>query len=309
MPDFAPARLQLVKAIPNGRGWLYEPKFDGYRGLVMRPAQYRISVLSRNGKDLGRFFPELIRLAEALPVGTVLDGEIVHPIEGGVSFTALQHRLMLPLAERSSVAARSPVAFVAFDILATESGDARRLPLAQRRARLERMAARLDNPYLQVVVQTDDLDAARVWLDEGFPMHGIEGVVAKRDEPYPKPNVRKWQKVRRLSTMDVRVYGFTGDIGAPRLVVGTTDPESTQVLGTTFPLDREDAVRLRPLIPRAVPSDRPIWSRFDSNVIDRWVVLPEGLVAEVSYSHLDVDSFRHQARFLRWKLSEPPEPD
>ena len=307
MSDFAPARLQLVKAIPKGRGWLYEPKFDGYRGLVMRPAQYRISVLSRNGKDLGRFFPELIRLAEALPVGTVLDGEIVHPIEGGVSFTSLQHRLMLPLAERPAVAARSPVAFVAFDILAADSGDVRRLPLKHRRARLERLAARLDDPYLQIIVQTDDMAAARVWLDDGFSMQGIEGVVAKRDEPYPKPSVRRWQKVRRLSTMDVNVFGFAGDVAAPRLVVGNLDAESDHVLGTTLPLNHEDAVMLRPMIPLAVRSDRPIWSRFDSNAIAEWFVLPAGLVAEVAYSHLDRDSFRQQARFLRWKLKGPSE--
>jgi ATP-dependent DNA ligase len=80
---FSPAKLQLVKRVPTGRGWLYEPKFDGYRGIVARESSGRVLVRSRNDKDLGRFFPELIRLAEMLPAGTVIDGEIVRPVVGG----------------------------------------------------------------------------------------------------------------------------------------------------------------------------------------------------------------------------------
>ncbi len=89
MPTFAPARLLAVKEVPSGGGWLYEPKFDGYRGLLARNSRSGGSVSSRNAKDLGRFFPELIELAGRLPADTVIDGEIVKPIETGVSFIQL----------------------------------------------------------------------------------------------------------------------------------------------------------------------------------------------------------------------------
>src|SRR2546428_10788892 len=92
MPTLSPARLIAVKEIPNGAGWLYEPKFDGYRGLLVSKARRAGSVWSRNAKDLGRFFPELVELASRLPPDTVLDGEIVRPTESGVGFIPLQKR-------------------------------------------------------------------------------------------------------------------------------------------------------------------------------------------------------------------------
>jgi ATP-dependent DNA ligase len=184
----APAKLQLVKQLPIGRGWLYEPKFDGYRGLVSREATGRVRVISRNEKDLTRWFPELVRVAEALPLGTTVDGEIVSPTENGVSFTQLQHRLMTPIKERARVAATSPVALVAFDLLMDRKEDTRQLALTKRRKRLERVVERADHPLLQVITQITDADAALPWLDDGLSMPGIEGVVAKRDESYPRPN-------------------------------------------------------------------------------------------------------------------------
>ena len=300
MPDFSPAKLQLVKTIPKGRDWVYEPKLDGYRGLVGRPANYQITVESRNGKNLGRFFPELIRLAESLPVGTMIDGEIVSPSDSGISFTSLQNRLMVPLAERAKVAAEMPVAYVVFDLLLEGSEDLRREVLTVRRRRLERLTRKLKHPAMQLISQTADSDSAALWLDDGV-MAGIEGVVAKRNEPYPRPNVRRWQKVRRLSTMDVLVEGFAGDPSLPRLVVGLERDGEVRTLGTTLPLSPEDAGRLQLLVPLAVRAERPVWSRFNSNRQDQWYRVPAGLVAEVAYSHLDDDSFRQQARFVRWR--------
>src|SRR6266581_933499 len=124
MPTFAPARLLAVKEVPSGEGWLYEPKFDGYRGLLARNSRSGGSVSSRNAKDLGRFFPELIELAGRLPADTVIDGEIVRPIETGVSFIQLQQRLAVPNKERQGIAREAPVAFVAFDLLQHRAQDA-----------------------------------------------------------------------------------------------------------------------------------------------------------------------------------------
>jgi ATP-dependent DNA ligase len=304
--DFTPARLQLVKQIPKGHGWLYEPKCDGYRGLLMTNGAGQGAVFSRNAKNLSAYFPELVHLAQTLPRGSILDGEIVKPTENGVSFFELQHRLAVPIRQRPSVAAHSPVAFVAFDILQEKSEDIRRLLLAKRRKRLERLTSAARDPLLQLIVQVDDPEVARAWLHESIT--GIEGVVAKRDEPYPNPTARRWQKVRRESTIDVLVQGFVGEPGSSlRLVIGRRHGDETRILGTTWPIAVSDARALFALMPSAVPGERPIWTPFVKERIDEWFRLPTELVAEVVVTNIDGDTLRHPARFVRWRMSEPPE--
>jgi ATP-dependent DNA ligase len=304
--DLAPARLQLVKEIPKGPGWLYEPKFDGYRGIVARPAPSRISVLSRNGKDLGRFFPELVRVAEGLPVGTVLDGEIVQPTDGGVSFFQLQHRLAVPIKDRPKIAAESPAAFVAFDILHDKAEDVRKLRLSERRKRLERLTTAANNPLLQLVAQVNDAATATAWLDD-LSMSGIEGVVAKLDEPYPKATAKRWQKIRRQLTMDALVIGFAREPGDPlRLVLGRRIGEEVRLIGSTQPIGEDDAKALVDLIPSAVRGERPLWTPFVKERVEHWFRLPRALTAEVAVTNLDGDNLRQPARFLRWRLREPP---
>lgn len=304
--DLAPARLQLVKEIPKGPGWLYEPKFDGYRGVVGRPALSRVSVLSRNGKDLGRFFPELVRVAEGLPVGTMLDGEIVQPTDGGVSFFQLQHRLAVPIKDRPKIAAESPAAFVAFDILHDKAEDVRKLRLSERRQRLERVTTAANNPLLQLVAQVDDAATATAWLDD-LSMSGIEGLVAKLDEPYPKATTKRWQKIRRQLTMDALVIGFAGETGDPlRLVLGRRFGDEERLIGSTQPIGEDDAKALVDLIPSAMPGGRPLWTPFVKERVERWFRLPYALTAEVVVTNLDGDNLRQPARFLRWRLREPP---
>ena len=305
--DVSPARLQLVKTIPSGMGWLYEPKLDGYRGLISRDSRGRPSVLSRNGKDLGRFFPEMAGLAEQLAPGTVIDGEIVSPAENGVSFIALQQRLMTPASQRARNAAQSPVAMLAFDLLHDHESDLRKLSLKLRRRKLDAIVETVGSSLLQLVTQTDNPLIASQWLDERVTMAGIEGVVAKRDEPYPRPNVKRWQKVRRLSTIEVDVHGFIGAPESPRLVVALRGSDRSRVAGTTLPLQPDDAARIAAVAPLAILAERPVWPRFDNGAPQDWFRVPSGLVAEVAYSHLDGASFRQSVRFLRWRSRNPPE--
>ena len=136
MPTLSPARLIAVKEIPHGAGWLYEPKLDGYRGLLVSNAKRAGSVWSRNAKDLGRFFPELVDLAARLPADTALDGEIVMPTQSGVSFVQLQQRLMVRQSEREKAVHELPVAFVAFDLLRDRGEDIRSEALRDRRLKL-----------------------------------------------------------------------------------------------------------------------------------------------------------------------------
>ncbi|HSS60123.1 MAG TPA: hypothetical protein VLK30_01555 [Candidatus Limnocylindrales bacterium] len=302
MEDVAPARLQLVKELPKGPGWLYEPKFDGYRGLLMTNGAGQGAIYSRNAKNLGSFFPELLHLAKALPPGCVLDGEIVHPTDAGVSFFELQRRLSVPVSQRPSIAAESPVAFVAFDLLRAASDDIRRLRLAERRKRLSGVTSAAASPLLQLIVQTDDPSAALAWLDDSVSMTGIEGVVAKLDEPYPNPAKRQWQKVRRQATVDVLVKGFVGDLrGELRLVLARRFGEEVRIIGTTLPIGREDAKQLAQHLPRVVAGERPVWTPFIKERIDEWFQLPTELVAEVVITNLDGETLRQPARFVRWR--------
>lgn len=306
MVDLAPAKLQLVRTIPRQRGWLYEPKFDGYRGLLMTNSAGQAAVYSRNAKNLSPYFPELVQMAKSLPPGCVLDGEIVQPIEGGVSFFQLQHRLALPIAQRPKVAAESPVAFVAFDILQDKSQDLRQLRLSQRRKRLEQLTTAAKTPMLQLIVQVDDAIAAAAWLDDSMSMRGIEGVVSKLDEAYPKATVRRWQKVRRQSTMDMLVVGFVAESGGSvRLVLARQAGADQRIVGSTLPISRDDAKTLDALIARAVPGERPLWTPFVKERIEDWYRLPRALTAEVVVTNLDGENLRQPAKFLRWRLREP----
>lgn len=161
------------------------------------------------------------------------------------------------------------------------------------------------SPLLQLVTQADDAELASAWLDGGLTMAGIEGIVAKRDEPYPRPNVRRWLKLRRIATIDVEVCGFIGDPESPRLVVALRNGRESRPAGTTLPLGPNDAARIGVVAPLAVAADRQLWAPFDSGRVYRWFRIPPGLVAEVAFSHLDGDYFRHTVRFVRWRQEAP----
>jgi len=307
MPPFTPARLLAVKEIPHGADWVYEPKFDGYRGLLVSNDRRAGSVWSRNAKDLGRFFPELVELASRLPPDTVLDGEIVRPTESGVSFIQLQQRLMVRPSEREKVVRESPVAFVAFDLLQRRGEDIRRHRLRERRRDLQRLVDRQADQLLQLVIQTAKREVAGGWLDPSLSMSGIEGVVAKRDEAYPKPDAKRWRKVRRVSTMEFNVRGFIPERdGSLRLVLAATTGDESRIVGTTYPIGADDSQILRPLIAASAPGERRIWAPFESERHDVWYQLPADLSAEVVVTNIDSDVLRQPAKFVRWRLSAPP---
>lgn len=295
MGEFTPARLQSVEELPAGPSWLYEPKLDGYRGLLVNDSKGRGSVWSRNDKDLGRWFPELVEMAARLPRETVIDGEIVMPTETGVSFVALQRRLALQGRE-------SAVAFVAFDILRSVE-DTRRQTLSERRRRLMRVVEEAADPSLQLVTQTSDRELAISWLDQNLSISGIEGVVAKLDEPYPKPDTKRWRKVRRVSTVEFAVRGFAPEAnGAVRLVLAGAGKESGLV-GTTYPISGVDLGPLEGLIADAAPVEHRIWAPFEDGRRE-WFELPKeaNLVAEVVVTPLDSGILRQPARFVRWRV-------
>ena len=289
-----PALLRSAPNLPAGRGWAYEPKLDGFRGLLSPDR-----LISRSTKPLGDFFPELVEISRLLPPGTIVDGEIVQPNSTGISFEALQARLI-----REGRGA----AFIAFDLLVLYGTDLRDGPLSERRRTLEALVRRLDRSELQLVPQTTDRAAALRWLTEFNGDSGVEGVVAKRlTAPYPRNGRRDWIKVKRTITFDAFVRGISGDPARPRLVLGVYDEMGLPwTLGMTHPLGSDAAAVLAPLLEAAQPAERLLPSRFQEMLVD-WLRLPEVLVAEVSCHHIDGGHrLRQAAKFIRWRPDRQP---
>ena len=162
---------ELVGELPVGEGWQYEPKWDGFRG-VLENVSGELHLWSRNGRPLLRYFPELRPLGERLPPGSALDGEIVIERGGALDFDALQTRLHPAESRIRRLAGEIPAAYVCFDILLWDSEEVHRLPLEERRRRVE------DLP-LDISPATLDAGEAAVWL-ERLEVAGFDGVIAKR---------------------------------------------------------------------------------------------------------------------------------
>ena len=200
---------RLAEDLPEGSGWLYEPKWDGFRAIA-EVGEAGVAIHSRNGHRLDAVFPDVaVAIAEAFPCGCVVDGELVSRLAGGgISFEGLLRRL----GGRHD----RPATLVPFDLLALDGTEVTHLPLVERRRLLENSVS--PHALVELTVQTDDLEEARAWLaDSDLP--GVEGVVAKRaGDPY-RPGARRWVKVKRRRTVDCVVGGFRGG----RLLLGLYD--------------------------------------------------------------------------------------
>src|SRR5215212_683894 len=210
---------QSADAIPEGEGWLYEPKWDGFRTLVFFDGS-DVYLQSRDLKPLGRYFPELeTALAKALPGPMVVDGETVIAGPNGLAFESLQMRIHPAASRVNMLAKETPSSFVAFDLLALGGEDLRNVPFAERRKRLE--AALKDiGPPVYLTPSTDDPKLAQDWF-ERFEGAGLDGVVAKRgDQPY-MPGKRAMQKIKHLRTVDCVVGGYRWNRGEEGKSVGS----------------------------------------------------------------------------------------
>ena len=212
-----PMLAQLDSRLPRGERWAYEPKLDGFRGQLWRRGNAPPQLLSRNGRDLAPWFPELISAAEALPLSTLLDGEIIIADESGLAdFGALQRRLTLARKFIAGAVSERPAILLVFDLLELAGEEFGWQALIERRRALERLLDGM-HPCLQLVAHTKDIDVAQGWL----AVPGLEGVVAKRlDRPYVPGRARDWIKVKRHRTVECAVVGIAGDLSSPRLVLG-----------------------------------------------------------------------------------------
>ncbi|MBA4181822.1 MAG: ATP-dependent DNA ligase [Anaerolinea sp.] len=319
-PPLQPMLAKLTDSIPDGEGWLYEPKWDGFRCILFFDGS-EIFLQSRDSKPLGRYFPELEdQLPKVLPGPVVLDGEIVIMGAKGLDFDALQLRLHPAASRVKMLAGQTPAAFVAFDMLADGDEDLRERPFAGRRARLETALGKAQPP-LHLTPATTSASTAQDWF-ERFEGAGFDGVIAKRlDGPY-QPGKRAMAKIKHLRTVDCVVGGYRWNRGEEGLAVGSLllglhdEAGSLNYVGHTssFKADEKRALAtaLAPLVTDdegdgfgqgRTPGGQTRWTTGKDT---SWVRIRPELVCEVTFDYLQGERFRHAATFRRWRNDKPP---
>ena len=199
-PPVSPMLAKLTRDLPVGDGWLYEPKWDGFRCIVFRDGD-DVELGSRNEKPLTRYFPELVEsLKVALPDRVVIDGEIVIATDQGLDFDQLSQRIHPAASRVAKLADEMPSSFVAFDLLAEGDADLRTAPFSERRARLEKVLKNAKSP-IHLTPATTDPTVAEQWFDR-FEGAGLDGVVAKPLDGAYREGERTMAKVKHLRTAD-----------------------------------------------------------------------------------------------------------
>jgi ATP-dependent DNA ligase len=321
----------LAKAaadLPEGDGWLYEPKWDGFRTIVFRDGDEWL-LQSRDLKPMNRYFPELgPPILAQLPARCVLDGEIVIAGPRGLDFDALLQRIH-PAATRVAMLAReTPSSLVVWDLLADGDTDLREQPLAERRARLEQAVGKLAAP-LHLTPSTEDRELAADWFRR-FEGAGLDGVIAKRLDGVYRAGERALVKVKHARTADVVVAGFRWHKNGPQTLVGSLLLglyDDAGVLHHVGVASAFSAVRRRELAEELAPLregalDNHPWrewasvdehqrrpgatSRWNRGKDLSWEPLRVELACEVGFDHMQGDRFRHPAQFKRWRPDKPP---
>jgi ATP-dependent DNA ligase len=317
---------KLVESLPEGEGWLFEPKWDGFRALVFRDGREWL-LQSRDLKPLNRYFPELESpLLEQLPPRVVVDGELVIAGDAGLDFEALQLRIHPAASRVKLLSEESPASLVLWDLLCEGDEVLTTQPFSERRARLEKALAGA-RPPLHLTPITSDRAVAADWF-ERFEGAGLDGVMAKRREGIYSPGKRTMLKVKHKRTVEVVLAGFRWHKNAKGKAVGSfllglydddgqlqhvgvaasfTDAHRRKLVGELAPL-RENALERHPWQSWAsseqrVPGVKSRWSR-DKTL--EWEPLRPERVLEVSFDHMQGTRFRHTAHFVRWRPDKDP---
>lgn len=311
--------------IPKGEDWEYEPKWDGFRTLVFRDGE-EVALLSRGGRPMTRYFPELLpAFRELSEEKVVLDGEVVVVGSNGLDFGALQQRVHPAESRVRMLSEQTPAWYVAFDVLAIGDEDLRKQPLGERRKRLEKLlkgVKRGGAGPIFLTPYTRDARTAEEWFEK-FEGAGLDGVIAKSWDGAYVPGKRLWVKIKHQRTADCVVIGWRkssdgSTLGA--LLLGLYDEKGTlHYVGHTSSFNaaerKELIARLKPLevqIPeeewRANPGRMPGGlSRWSRGKDTEWVAVRPELVCEVTYDKLEAgERFRHATGFLRWRTDKKP---
>jgi ATP-dependent DNA ligase len=306
-----------VEEIPTGNGWQYEPKWDGFRCLVFRDGD-KIFLQSKNGQPLARYFPDVVaNLAKLAEQQFVLDGELVIPIGGALSFDELQLRLHPAASRVQKLAAAHPATYIVFDLLAEDGKSYLKLALRERRQLLEKFARSNLRSLKSVRLSpaTTDLSLANQW----FKRTGgdLDGIIAKRlDAPYASGERTAAVKIKKIRTADCVVGGFRYATGAS--VIGSLllglygDDGLLHHVGfiSGFKTSERRALtekfeRLKK--PPGFTGNAPGGpSRWSTERTGEWEPVSPKVVVEVGYDHFTGGRFRHGTKFLRWRPDKDP---
>jgi ATP-dependent DNA ligase len=312
-PPLPPQLARSRKTVPEGEGWAYEPKYDGFRAIAFVDGE-EVYLQSRGGKPLARYFPEL----DFPPGEYVLDGELVILAEDGREvFDALQNRIHPAESRIRMLAEQTPARFRAFDLLAFSGRVRLERPFAERRSELVAAIEGMEGAApegpggwragsVELTPLTLELAATAPWLERG------EGVIAKElDAPY-RPGERKGMaKIKRLRTIDAVLVGWRpgkepGTVGS--LILGLYDGEELRVVGHTSGLKasekRELVATLAPYETGERGTAEP--SRWAADRELEWISLRPELVVEISFDHVAAGRIRHGSKLLRWRTDRDP---
>jgi ATP-dependent DNA ligase len=324
-PPLSPMLSKRAEAFPEGEGWLFEPKWDGFRVLVFRDGD-EVYLQSRDEKPLLRYFPELLEpLRAQLPERCVLDGELVIARGGALDFEALQLRLHPAASRVKLLSGELPASLVFWDLLFLDERDLRETPFGERRALLEKTLGGLAPP-LHLTPATTDRSMAEDWFRR-FEGAGLDGVMCKPLDGLYQPGKRTMLKVKHERECDCVVGGFRwhkrgedrvgslllglyDDAGALQhvgVVASFTDEVRHQLVEELAPL-RENALENHPWRDWAEHQGRipGMKSRWSADKDLSWVPLRAERVVEVAYDHMQGTRFRHTAQFRRWREDKPP---
>jgi ATP-dependent DNA ligase len=315
---YLPMEAISLPTIPEGPDWQYEPKWDGFRCLVFRDGK-KVNLQSKAGQPLERYFPELVHQILSLSPGKfVMDGEIVVPVDGDLSFDDLLLRIHPAASRIAKLAVETPASFVAFDLLVTERGTSlTEKILSERRPRLEEFARKYFKSASRVHLSpaTTRLAVVKRWFDNVGG--GLDGIIAKQlAEPYHSGERRGMVKVKQLRTADCVVGGFRyasrgNAVGS--LLLGLYDGDGLlHHVGFCSSLTMQQKEELTPRLEKFIkkpgftgraPGGPSRWSTERSA---QWEPLAPKLVVEVQYDHFTGGRFRHGTRFLRWRPDKAP---
>jgi ATP-dependent DNA ligase len=324
-----PMEAMRADQLPDGDEWQFEPKWDGFRCLVFRHGSV-VALQSKSGQPLTRYFPELVTAFQSLPARAfVLDGEIVVPRDGRLSFDDLLLRIHPAASRVAKLAKETPASFVAFDLLcdSPKGPSLMTRPLVERRVRLEQFFSTVPGHLIQLSPVTKDRTIASRWFTD-LGTYGLDGIMAKKiHEPYHPGDREAMIKVKHLKTVDCVVGGFryssshsktekpnrTSAQTVGSLLLGLHDGNDLlHFVGFTSSFSKEERSRLKQVVEPLkggagfsgkAPGGPNRWSQRQS---DEWERLDPVLVCEVQYDYFSQGRFRHGTKFLRWRPEKDP---
>ena len=334
-PPLEPMLAKAVDNLPSDDGWLFEPKWDGFRAIVFRDGD-EVLIQSRDLKPLDRYFPELAEpIRASLPKRCVVDGEVVISKDGELQFEALLLRIHPAASRVKMLAEESPASFVGWDLLALDDKDLRETSQADRRKLLETAFAKVAAP-IHLTPATTDRALAQDWFHR-FEGAGLDGVIAKRLSDRYQPGKRAMLKIKHQRTADCVVARFRWHKNGPgthigSLLLGLFDDEGKlHHVGVTSSFTWDKRAELVPILEplRENALDGHPWgewaewsnlgsadasgqrlpgatSRWNRGKDLSWEPLRAERVVEVAYDHLQGDRFRHGTTFKRWRPDKPP---